>query len=83
MAESRAGQPDAGPAAVAALGRVLGLEAALLRADTPLATLGWDSLARVCWEDAMDDLGWHCRAGTDAETVGDLARGCVLEVAGA
>jgi hypothetical protein len=54
----------------------------VVRADTPLASLGWDSLARVCWEDAMDDLGWYCRCADKAETVGDLAGGCVLEGAG-
>ena len=76
-AESGAGQPDAASAAQAALARVLGMDASALRSDTPLTTLGWDSLARLCWADAMAELGWTCGVEADAATVGDLARQCV------
>ncbi|MEZ5116245.1 MAG: phosphopantetheine-binding protein [Candidatus Nanopelagicales bacterium] len=40
----------------AALARVLDLDASLLRADTPLADLGADSVARVCFADAVEEL---------------------------
>lgn len=67
-----------------AVARVLGIEAATLRADTPLAPLGWDSLACVCWSDAVVDAGWRSdsTAATRASSVADLAA-CVLAPDGA
>ncbi len=58
-----------------AVARVLGVEAATLRADTPLAPLGWDSLACVCWTDAVGDIGWRTDAASAvrATSVADLA----------
>ena len=38
---------------VASLGRVLGVDPAGIRDDTPLALLGWDALARVCLADLL------------------------------
>jgi hypothetical protein len=74
------GQPDRGgsavpPGAVDAVARVLGIDASGLRADTPLAPLGWDSLAGMCWIDAMSEAGWSCDpiAVSRAACVGDLA----------
>jgi hypothetical protein len=63
-----------GSAALAALARVLGVDLGVVRADTPLASLGWDSLARVCWEEAMADLGSSgtLASATSVATVGDL-----------
>lgn len=75
-AESAQGQPNAALDARAALTRVLGVDGSVLRADTPLATLGWDSLAQICWADAMAEAGWLCAAHADAVTVGDLAQRC-------
>ena len=67
-------QPTALPHALAAVARVLGIDAGGLRGDTPLAPLGWDSLAAVCWQDAMDQAGWSCDVtGRTAVTIADLA----------
>ena len=62
---------------VAALSRVLGVDGALLRQDTPLAPLGWDSLARICLADALADAGWMYDNLARVRTVGDLVDGCV------
>ena len=62
----------------AAIARVLGVDPGILRRDTPLASLGWDSLARVCVEDALAESEWECRTLAMAETVGDIADGCVM-----
>lgn len=75
-AESNPGQPAAITAARSALERVLGIDGGVVRADTPLAALGWDSLARICWEEAMDETGWRCDVGSTPSTVGDLAASC-------
>ncbi|MGA0944390.1 MAG: acyl carrier protein [Candidatus Nanopelagicales bacterium] len=70
-----------GPHAMAvvadAVSRVLGVDRSIVRPDTPLASLGWDSLARVCWEDAVTESGWSSRGAASAVTVGDLAGTCV------
>ena len=42
---------------VASLGRVLGVDPAGIRDDTPLALLGWDALARVCLADLLAKSG--------------------------
>jgi hypothetical protein len=62
--------------ALASVARVLGVEASGLRSDTPLAPLGWDSLAAVCWQDAMAEAGWITDARTvaTAATIADLTR---------
>jgi len=56
-----------------------------LRADTPLAPLGWDSLAGMCWIDAMSEAGWSCDpiAVSRAASVGDLADSAEREGASA
>jgi hypothetical protein len=67
--------------AARALARVLDLEAADLRADSPLGDLGADTVARVLWADVVEEL---CGAEgavvsvddavlRDAATLGDLA----------
>jgi hypothetical protein len=58
-----------------AVARVLGLDTATLRADTPLAPLGWDSLACICWTDAVGEAGWRsdAAAALRAVTVSQLA----------
>lgn len=59
-----------------AVARVLGVDASTLREDTPLASLGWDSLAGVCWGDVVADDGWRAdpaEAGR-AATIAELAR---------
>ncbi|MEY3733715.1 MAG: hypothetical protein RL347_1074 [Actinomycetota bacterium] len=63
-----------GSAALASLARVLGVDPGVVRADTPLASLGWDSLARVCWEEAMADVGYTgtLASAPPVATVGDL-----------
>lgn len=67
-------QPTALPDALAAVARVLGIDAGGLRGDTPLAPLGWDSLAAICWHDAMAEAGWGCDvAQGSAATIADLA----------
>lgn len=76
QADPGPGPNDAASAAVAALSRVLGIEASVLRGDSPLDALDWDSLARVCWTDAMAESGWLCVADRDAVTVADLVRDC-------
>ncbi len=65
-------------AARVGVARVLGIDPATLRADTPLSSLGWDSLARVCWVDAVTEDGWLSPADpvAQAATIGDLA-GCL------
>jgi acyl carrier protein len=57
--------------------RVLGIDPSTLRADTPLSSLGWDSLARICWVDVVAEDGWRGPADliTRASTIGDLADG--------
>jgi hypothetical protein len=75
-AESIPGQPAAMAAARTALARVLGIDGDVARPDTPLSPLGWDSLARICWEDAMAEAGWRCAMGSTPSTVGDLAASC-------
>ncbi len=61
-----------GSVALAALERVLDVDSDAVRADTPLASLGWDSLARLCWEDAMAELGAAVELPSTVVTVGDL-----------
>jgi hypothetical protein len=58
-----------------AVARVLGIDATTLRADTPLVSLGWDSLACVCWSDAVGEAGWRSDsvAALRAASVADLA----------
>jgi hypothetical protein len=77
-AESTPGQPAAMTAARIALARVLGIDGGVVRADTPLSPLGWDSLARICWEEAMSEAGWRCALGATPSTVGELAASCTL-----
>lgn len=60
-----------------ALARVIGVDSALLRSDTPLDSLGWDSLARICTADVLTELGWECSTLAEALSVGDLIDGCV------
>lgn len=59
----------------AAVSRVLGIEESTLRADSPLVPLGWDSLACICWADAVDQEGWLSDSGAAARavSVADLA----------
>ena len=59
----------------AALARVLGIEESTLRADSPLVPLGWDSLACICWTDAVGQAGWRSDTGaaSRAGSVADLA----------
>ena len=61
--------------ALGAVARVLGIDPADLRSDTPLIGLGWDSLSRVCWDDAMREAGYRSDAAElrHAACVGDLA----------
>lgn len=62
-----------------ALIRVLGLSSgAHLRADTPLSSLGVDSLALMLVADAMAESGYVLdeRRAHAASTVGDLADCC-------
>jgi hypothetical protein len=77
-------RPDHDPElalAARALARVLDLEAADLRADTPLGDLGADPLARVLWADVVEELAAAegrpvsiaDAALRDAGTLGDLA----------
>jgi len=72
------GEPDAGAAVLAGLGRVLRLDPRGLRPDTPLEPLGWDSLARVCLEDAIEPAGWALspRLASSSITIGDLVDSC-------
>ena len=71
-------QADAGAAVLAALGMVLRVDSAALRPDTPLEPLGWDSLARVCLEDALAPAGWALspRLASTSATIGDLVDAC-------
>jgi hypothetical protein len=64
-----------------AVARVLGLDAETVRADTPLAPLGWDSLACICWADAVREAGWCSEAvpASRAVTVSQLAACLVPE----
>jgi hypothetical protein len=66
---------SAAESALACVARVLGIDASGLRSDTPLAPLGWDSLAAACWQDAMAEAGWptDLRAVSKAVTIADLA----------
>lgn len=59
----------------AAVARVLGIDPLSLRADSPLVPLGWDSLACICWADAVGEAGWRCdaHAASRAASVSDLA----------
>jgi acyl carrier protein len=75
-------QPDPALALAArALAVVLDLEADDLRADSPLADLGADSVARIQWADLVEELAAaeahpvsvSDAALRDAETLGDLA----------
>jgi hypothetical protein len=61
--------------ALASVARVLGIDDSGLRSDTPLAPLGWDSLAAACWQDAMAEAGWPTdpKAVAKAVTIADLA----------
>lgn len=76
-------QPEAPPAALdvvaAAVSRAAGQpdRADRLRADTPLASLGIDSLGLLCVGDLLSEEGWHLpdEAGMSATTLGDLAAG--------
>ena len=83
---SPAESPEAQPAAVRSRGsgeqsadatrlavaRVLGIDPSTLREDTPLAALGWDSLARICWADAVAEEGARVDAASAARAT-DLA----------
>lgn len=69
---------SAGPqvlVARAAVARVLGIDESTLRADSPLVPLGWDSLACICWTDAVGQEGWGSDTGaaSRAVSVSDLA----------
>lgn len=59
----------------AAVARVLGIDESHLRADSPLVPLGWDSLASLCWTDAVSQAGWGSDSGAAlrAVSVSDLA----------
>ena len=67
--------------AARALARVLDLEAADLRADSPLDDLGADTVARVLWADVVEELSGAEGAVVivddavlrDATTLGELA----------
>ena len=67
--------------AARALARVLDLEAADLRADSPLGDLGADTVARVLWADVVEELSGADGAPVtvedsalrDAATLGELA----------
>lgn len=62
-----------------ALVRVLGLGSeAHLRADTPLAAVGVDSLALLLVSDALAQAGWSLddSAARGAVTLGDLVAAC-------
>ncbi len=65
-------------AARVGVARVLGIDPSTLRADTPLLSLGWDSLARICWVDVLAEDGWRSPADVVARatTLADLA-GCL------
>jgi len=72
-------RPGGDPPVPHALRRVLGLSAeARLRADTPVAALGVDSLAVILLVDALDESGWTLdqAAARRATTVGDLIDAC-------
>jgi acyl carrier protein len=77
--------------AARALAVVLDLEADDLRADSPLADLGADSVARVQWADLVEELAAaeahpvsvSDAALRDAETLGDLAAHLVARTADA
>jgi len=72
-------RPGGDPPVAHALARVLGLSSeAHLRADTPVAALGVDSLAVILLIDALDDSGWALDPGAArrATTVGDLIAAC-------
>lgn len=62
-------------AARAAVARVLGIDSSTLRGDSPLVPLGWDSLACICWTDAVGQEGWASDTGaaSRAVSVSDLA----------
>lgn len=62
-------------AVMGSLGRVLGVDAADIRDDTPLVLLGWDALARLCLVDLLTESGisLNIPPGTSLVTVGDLA----------
>lgn len=59
----------------AAVALVLGVDESTLRADSPLGPLGWDSLACMCWTDAVGEAGWGSDTGaaSRAVDVSDLA----------
>jgi hypothetical protein len=73
--------------AARALAVVLDLEAADLRADSPLDDLGADSVARVLWADTVEELaaadGRAVRFDDDAlrsaAVLGDLAAALALD----
>ena len=73
--------PAALNAAAAAVARASGQpeRADRLRADTPLAGLGVDSLGLLCVGDILAEGGWRLpdAAAMGAGTVGDLARALV------
>ncbi len=81
MSPSDAVAPDTAALAADALGHVLDLPAAGLRADTPLADLGVDSIARIQWADVAEARcrGRGLRVHVDddalaaARTLADLA----------
>lgn len=66
-----------------AVARVLGIDATTMRADTPLVSLGWDSLACICWSDAVGEAGWRSDAvaALRAASVADLASCLMIEEA--
>ena len=53
---ARASRPGSQDLAARALAVVLDLEAGDLRADSPLADLGADSVARIQWADVVEEL---------------------------
>jgi hypothetical protein len=67
---------DSSDVVTTCLARVLGVDAALLRPDTPLIPLGWDSLARICLVDVLGEVGWECGSLATAATVGDVIDAC-------
>lgn len=71
-------QQDGGVGVAArALSVVLGIDAVALRADTPLADLGVDSIALVQWADVAEELDARVRIDdadlVSATTLGQLA----------
>ncbi len=75
-ADSTVAEPSVGDVVGACVARVLGVDSAHLRRDTPLGPLGWDSLARVCLADALAEAGLTCASLGRAVTLGDVIDAC-------